>query len=281
MGSPPSSKRTELAAELKKLRLSTGLSSTAFGEPNDWSQSKVSKTERGQTRPDPGDVRKWARFAGADKDTVARLVALAKEVEAEARSWAEEDGTFAERNKSIGEAEREMTALHNFQPSAVSGLLQTAEYARRVITLLDPDGKRDVAAAVAARMDRQTVLYDVDKQFEFLLTEGALRWQPGAPSLMLAQLDRLASIATLPNVTIGVLPYGREATMLHLNGFTIFDHPEKPFVLLETYGGEQRLNKEDEITPYRVAFSRLRDAAVTGQGAVEVIRRIMSDLADD
>jgi hypothetical protein len=37
----------------------------------------------------------------------------------------------------------------------------------------------DVSRAVAARMERQAIIYDQGKRFEFLLTETALRWRPG------------------------------------------------------------------------------------------------------
>ncbi|GAA3957253.1 helix-turn-helix transcriptional regulator [Actinomadura viridis] len=281
MSAQPRRRRQELGAELRKLRKSTGMNSTAFGASCGWSQSKVSKSERGATLLSPEDVKVWANKAGADRATVDRLVALAVELSSEDLNWSPEQGKLSERNAYIGEVERESAGLHNFQPSAISGLLQTADYARRVMTLLDVGDEHDVAAAVAKRMDRQTVLYDASKTLEFLLTEGALRWRPGPPALMLPQLDRLLSLATLPNVTIGVLPFDRQATTLYLNGFTIFDHPEDPFVLVETYHGERRFRDEDKLAQYRAAFSRLRESAATGTEATALIRRIMDETPRD
>lgn len=281
MGSSPRKAQRELGYELKKLRLQTGLSAANFGAPHGWSQSKVSKSERGDTLLPPDDVRTWAEAAGASEDTITDLVDKATELEAESKSWAATHGTLADRNAYIGTVEALSTTVRNFQPSLVAGLLQTADYARRVLTFIDPDGEHDNAAAVAKRVDRQTVLYDVSKQFEFVMTEGALRWRPGPPALMRAQLDRILSISTLPNVTIGILPHGQQATMLHLNGFTIFDYADHPFVLVETYHKDGRYDDEERLAIYRRVFADLRAAAVTGEEASAVIQQMITDLPPD
>lgn len=281
MSAQPSPRRLQLGAELRKLRKATGMNTTDFGVACGWSQSKVSKSERGATLLSPEDVRIWVKKARADKETSDRLVALAVDLRTESHDWSPDEGELAERNTFIGDVERESRGLQNFQPSAISGLLQTAEYTRRVMTMLDTRSEHDLSAAVAARTNRQTVLYDPAKRFEFVLTEGALRWRPGPPALMLAQLDRLLSIATLPNVDIRVLPFDRQAQTLYLNGFTIFDHPDDPFVLVETYGGERRYHDGETLHSYREVFARLHESAVSDAEAAEVIRRIMETLPRD
>lgn len=281
MTAQPSDRRRQLGAELRKLRQATGMNSTDFGLACGWSQSKVSKSERGVTLLSPEDVRVWAQKTGADQETSDRLVGLAVDLKTEVMDWTPEEGELAERNVYIGDVERESAGLKNFQPSAISGLLQTADYTRRVMTMLDTRSEHDLSAAVAARTNRQTILYDTSKRFEFVLTEGALRWQPGPSAVMLAQLDRLISIATLPNVTVGVLPFDRQAETLYLNGFTIFEHPDDPFVLVETYGGERRYHDGETLSSYREVFARLHASAVTDAEAADVIRRIMGNIPRD
>ena len=281
MTAKPTTGRKQLGAELRKLRQATGMNSIDFGRACGWSQSKVSKTERGATLISPEDVRAWVSKADGDQETSDRLVALAVDLKTVSLDWDLEQGEFAERNAYIGDVERESAGVSNFQPSMVSGLLQTAEYARRVMMMLDSRGEHDIHAAVAARTNRQTVLYDPTKRFEFLLTEGALRWRPGVPELMLAQLDRLLSIATLPNVTIGVLPFDRVADAMYVNGFTIFDHPDDPFVLVETYEKERRFHDPERLGKYREVFAQLHESALMDAEATEVIRHLMEDLRQD
>jgi Domain of unknown function (DUF5753) len=73
--------------------------------------------------------------------------------------WVSHRAGLAARQREVAEVEARSVRLWNFQPVVVPGLLQTAEYARRVLALVDVSGQRDVAAA-AARLERQAVLYD-------------------------------------------------------------------------------------------------------------------------
>ncbi len=83
--------------------------------------------------------------------------------------------------------------IRNFQPTVIPGLLQTAEYTRSVLAL----GKTtDRAAALAARLERQQVLHEPGRRFEFVISEQVLRWAPG-PLAQAGQIDRLLSLMTL------------------------------------------------------------------------------------
>jgi hypothetical protein len=126
------------------------------------------------------------------------------------------------------EAEASAAAIFNFQPLGIPGLLQVPEYSRRVIAAgYPPRGTQEIAAAVAARTDRQVILYDETRRFEFIMTGAALYWRPGPASLMRAQLDRVSAVAALTNVTVGVIPLGTEVTVWCDHGFNILgEHGE-------------------------------------------------------
>jgi hypothetical protein len=101
--------------------------------------------------------------------------------------------------------------IRHFEVAYVPGLLQTADYARRVLTeMVDLHALPvpDVEEAVATRMRRQHLLYDPEKTFEFILAESVLRWMLCPPEAMAAQLDRLQSAMNLPNVRFGIIPFG-------------------------------------------------------------------------
>jgi transcriptional regulator with XRE-family HTH domain len=270
-----SPERRRLAASLKDLRRAAGLSGEQLGAALGWSQSKVSKIENARTRPSVSDVEAWANVTRASAELRSELTVLAELTAVDAQSWrvAQEAG-LTRLQQEMAEIEAATTHLRNFQPALIPGLLQTAEYARRVLTLSDVSEQRDVPSAVAARLERQTVLYDQDKRFDFVLTEAALLWRPGPPELMHAQMDRLLSIETLPNVHIGVVPFGREATALYANGFTIFEVPDDPIVLVEILTTDLMLSDARDLSAYREAFGRLQDAAVTGQEARSLISSI-------
>ncbi|MGH3755032.1 MAG: helix-turn-helix domain-containing protein, partial [Pseudonocardiaceae bacterium] len=66
-----------MAEALRGLRVEAGLSTTQLAHRLGWSQSKVSKTERGVTLPQPSDVEAWAIATGASSELQAELSSLA------------------------------------------------------------------------------------------------------------------------------------------------------------------------------------------------------------
>src|SRR5258708_32913195 len=101
--------------------------------------------------------------------------------------------------------------------------------------MADVTGQDDIPAAVAARMHRQAVLYDVTKQFDYVLPERALRWRPADDAgAMRAQADRLLSLATLPNVRIAVLPSVRATSVVPTSRLGADEMPDAPRVRLRT-----------------------------------------------
>jgi hypothetical protein len=156
----------------------------------------------------------------------------------------------------------------------IPGLLQVADYARRVMAQGNPSSQADLAEAVAQRVQRQTILYDQSKTLEFILTENALRWRPGPPELMAAQLDRLVSVASLPNVSIGVLMLDQEAPDAYLHPFVIFELETDTLVTVETLSAELQVNEPHEVAVYRRTLERYRDAALWADLAVQAIREL-------
>ncbi|MGH8347061.1 MAG: Scr1 family TA system antitoxin-like transcriptional regulator, partial [Pseudomonas sp.] len=78
-----------------------------------------------------------------------------------------------------------------YEPGLVPGLFQTAEYASAIIAhVIEFDQiPNDLEEAVAARMERQRVLYTGDRRFLVVLEEQALRTRVSdAASVMAGQL---------------------------------------------------------------------------------------------
>jgi hypothetical protein len=204
---------------------------------------------------------------------VQELASLVQQLATEATSWRILHRLgLTERQRQIGELEQEASAIRVFQPTMVPGLLQVADYARRVMEQGNPSSQPDLAAAVAKRTERQTILYDQSKSFEFLITEGALRWRPGPPELMRAQLDRLASMASLPNVELGVLSLDQEALDAYLHPFVVFELGDETLVTVETYSAELQVNEPQEVLVYQRTLERLRGAALWADQAIQIIR---------
>lgn len=158
-----------------------------------------------------------------------------------------------------------------FSPAMIPPLLQTPEYARLALTL-GRDAPDDEAAAI--RMEAQTVLHEEGRRFAFLLTESAVRTRPGPASLMPAQLDRLAQVAALPHVRIGVIPWTAPAAVFPLHGFTLYDGTAS---VVETLTGDLTLTSEAELAAHEDAFESLAATAVYGDELRELLDRIASE----
>lgn len=109
----------------------------------------------------------------------------------------------------------------------------------------------DIAKAIALKLERQAVLHDKTKNFEFLLTESAIRWQLCEPSIMAVQIDRLVSLSRLPNICIGVLPLSAQVRDGAYHTFVTYD---RRLVTIELFTGQLVLRDPKDIDHYRALF---------------------------
>lgn len=277
--------RDRLATRLRGLRAATGLSGNRFAaERVGWAQSRLSRLETGQQLPTEDDIRVWVAASGAGGDVADELLALLERARIEYATWRDtyrRAGGAAAKQASIGELEAQARRIAAFQPAMVVGLLQTPAYAREALTL--PSGplayagsEADVDAMVAERVKRQEVLYRGDKQIQLVMGEAALHSSVGTVATLRGQLDRLTTVADLPGVEVGIIPFA--TPMLPLPGFAMYD---AQLVTVETLTGEQRLHEPDEVAQYGRFFDQLRESAATGPDAVALIQRIAAGLRAD
>lgn len=264
-------RRQQLAAELRRARELFGMSGRELAHRIGVSQSKVSRIESGTAIPSVPEVTRWAEELGTSAERRNCLIALTESVFTEVHSWPATLRDRAHIQDDIEEREQRARRLRTFQPSLVPGLLQTAEYARRVIAMAQvPRGADELADTLAGRLRRQLVVYEEGRRFEFVVTEAALRWRPGPVRLLAAQLDRIASLATLDNVSIGVVPLDVEATSPGSHGFVIYDSDEDghdPYVEVEAIHANLLVHEPADVSLYQRRWELLTEAAVFGDGA--------------
>lgn len=266
--------RTQLAAELRRLRELAGLSGRQMAVATGISQTTLVRTEQAERLPSLPQIRAWAEVAGAGKERITMLTELAEAAYTEVETWRDAIGGATH----LGERASSMDAarlVQQYQPTIVPGLLQTADYARRVLKLSDLPN-HDVAAAVTARLDRQSVLFEQDRRTEFLLTEGALRQPLGPRKMMLAQLDRIRSVCSVDEVRLGIIPQEGEVTALGWHGFAIYDRLPKgePFVYIELQHAQMSVTESVDVAAYRRWFKKLGQTAVFGDAAAELLNRL-------
>ncbi|MFD7158264.1 helix-turn-helix domain-containing protein [Kribbella sp. NPDC059898] len=277
----PRTPRQRLGAELRRLRALAGVSGRQLAQRTGMSQSRVSRIERGEALASIPELIQWLEQSGAT-DRLERMVSATEEALNQTDGWQEfmQEVSFADMQEQVRLREATVRTRLSFLSSLVPGLLQTAEYARLVFIASDLTGEQDYAAAVQRRLDRQQILYDQSHRFEFILTEAAVRWRPGPRELMVAQLDRIASVATLSNVTIGVVPLEVEARAIPWHGFTLNEEVDdgEPFVQVETMHAYLTVERPADVDIYRRQYAVLRESALVGQQLSDFLSSLRAEL---
>jgi transcriptional regulator with XRE-family HTH domain len=267
--------RTRLGEELRRFRVLAGLSGSQMAQAIGVSQSTVSRIERGDSVLSDIQVNAWADAARLSEERRMLLLSLAEAAVNEVITHRERlAGGLAMIQDSVHDLERTARTLRHFQPGIIPGLLQTAEYARRILTFADPSA--DIGQAIAARMARQQLLYDADRTFEFLLTEAALRYRPG-PDVLTAQLDHLAAVVTLNTISFGVIPADAEMHAITRCGFIIYEDridDRPPFAFVETPHASLSASDPADVAIYQGQLEAFRRSAVYGAEAVNIVRSI-------
>jgi hypothetical protein len=171
----------------------------------------------------------------------------------------------------------ERTSLFRiYEHNVVPGLFQTSGYCAAMLSFwfgfLEAPG--DLDEAVAARMQRQRVIYQAGKQFNVVLEEQALRTWFGTAETQAGQLGRLLEVMSVPTVSLGIIPMMTERSAVASAGFWIFDDS---LVALETPTASIEVARPREIEPYASMFGHLKASALYGAAARALIIRALSE----
>jgi transcriptional regulator with XRE-family HTH domain len=253
-----------------------GLSGRQIAEAVGISQATVSRIERRASIPSLRELTAWADATEVSEDRRALLLGFGEAAVNEVTPLRDRlDGGLTAVQQSVRELEATARTLRNFQPGIILGLLQTAGYARSILSLADQTA--DTAAAVTARLARQEILHQPGRSFEFLLTEAALRYRPGSGTLRTAQLDHLAAVVTLETISLGVIPADAEMHAITRCGFVVYEDridDLPPFVIAETPHASVYPNGPADVQVYRDQLAAFRESAVYGDDALKIVRRI-------
>jgi len=272
--------REEFGLRLRRLREEAGFNGKQLAAQLGWAQSKVSRIETGKQTVSTDDVLEWAEAVRAEA-LVDELLDELRTVRVEYEAWNRRLRTgLAALQRSAAALDAETSHLRAFEPDIIPGLLQTADYARHVLTAVAALRNRaplEIIDSVRARMRRQDVLYDTSKRFQFLITEAALRFHVCPPATLRAQLDRLLAVAGLETIQIAVIPFEAQLPISPSHGFWIFDDR---LVQIDTFSAELSLRDADDITLYLELFELLWGVALHGSEAQRLVARMIRQLKD-
>lgn len=270
--------RETLGKQLRELREQTGLNGKEFAGRLQWQPAKVSRLETGQRTPSRTDISEWTAAAGVPECTDELIIRLSALDEMYA-TWHRQFRAGMKSRQAVGlDIESTTSLLRVYEPGIVPGLLQTPDYARCVFEAnaslygFSPD----IEDAVTARMERQRILYESNRQLHFVVTEGGLRNPIASADIMRAQLDRLVTAAALSTVALGVIPLDVQLPIALKGGFWLFDDRQ---VLTETVSAELSVSEPSEVQMYARTFQVLADAALYGDASRQKLIEIQDRYA--
>ncbi|MZE77513.1 helix-turn-helix domain-containing protein [Streptomyces xinghaiensis] len=259
---PYSSPKTFFGAELRRLREAAGLTQHQLGERVFCSRDYISRFESASRRPQPEVSRLLDEVLGTGEhlQRLCRLARLSKHPD-----------YFAD----AADLERHATAISDFSPMLVPGLLQTAAYARALTTAAQPFAPPDeIEDHVTARMERGRLLDGpTPPELWTIIHQAALRVQIGSNEIMRDQLVHLADLSRNHHrVKVQVLPdsAGEQTFMNGLVCLMAFDDAPPVAYTEGAYTG-QLIDEPRLVAQYRRAYDLVRAAALSPKASLALI----------
>jgi transcriptional regulator with XRE-family HTH domain len=274
----PTVRRRRLAAELREIRESKGRSGESVAAALRWSPSKISRYERARTGLRPREVARLLDYYQITGARRALLLELAED--AAQKGWWEEfaDSLSEDYRQFIG-LEHEANSIAIWHVDVVTGLLQTENYARHIISSysrVEPVTPGMIGRMVRVRMQRQQVLNRAELELSVVLDESVLRRRVGNDAVMYEQLQQLAQEADRPNLTLRILPLDAQHLVFG-ESFVIFGFGSDDDAMLQDVVSTEHLRSgfslegERETYLHRIAFRMLAEASLDPAASRELI----------
>lgn len=242
---------------IRTLRTERGLSQQQLGALIQLSASSIGSYENGRLVPVQQNAKTLDDVLGSG-DRVQRA-------SAEARGM-----SFAGFLRPWADMEERATLLRSFELAVVPGLLQTREYAERLLRVGPVD---DVPTRLANRLTRQQVLTRADDPAEFIavIDRSVLHRQVGTPEQMAEQLRGLAEAALRPNVWVHVVPGSADA--YHgLNGsFALATVDDHVFGYVDSHFGGDVVSNPADVQTLERSWEGVRSYALPVEESHDMI----------
>ncbi|MGE5132345.1 MAG: helix-turn-helix domain-containing protein [Gemmatimonadota bacterium] len=281
-GSGPTVLRILLGSQLRRLREAKGITREEAGYKIRASGSKISRMELGRVSFKERDVVDLLEMYGVDEAEQASLVALAKE--ANSPGWWHKYGdVLPEWFQVFVGLEEAASLIRLYEVQFVPGLLQSAEYARAVISLgLPGAAPEEIERRVSLRMARQELLTKTGgPRLWAVVDEAALRRPIGGREVMRAQLERLIESAREPNITLQVVPFRSGGHAAEAGAFTIMRFPEVDLpdvVYLEQLTSALYLDKREDVETYTEVMERLSVESESPERTIDILSGMLEEV---
>lgn len=280
----PTPRRRRLGAELRRIRESLGWTQDEAARHLDYrSLSTISKIENGvqalRVQQLPHFFEVYGITEPALRDELRDLVRRAAEVD----WWQRYEGVIDDPLGDYLSQVESASSLFVFNPLAVHGLLQTAEYARATTEASRAwKTSDDIDRFVALRLEHQRALLEREPSLKIwsVLPEGLLRQEVGGRACMRGQIEHLLHLArTNPNITIQVLPFSAGAHAGMDGPFMLMSFSTgRDLVRIESLRASLHVNDPATVELYRTTSDHLKSDALSPKASLPLLSNVAKDL---
>jgi len=268
---PSSSPRALLGAELRHAREKAGLSQEELGGRLFVSGSFIGQLEAGTRRMQPDYARMLDEVLGMADFFTRNCKAAAK-------------SRYPEHFAEAAEAEAVATAIREYAPLLIPGLLQTPAYARAVNRAYAPTAPEEVIEEwVAGRMERIRLLDDPTRPLLWtVLDEAALRRETGGRAVMAEALRHIVGLARRNRVIVQVLPFSAGAHSAMEGSLKLMEFEDAPpLVYLEGVGTGRLEDDPATVKRHKLAYELLTASALSPQKSLAQIEALAQDYSHE
>ena len=270
--------RRRLRTELRTARLNSNLTQEQVARAMEWSMSKMNRIEKAKSGISANDLKALLPFLGIEDTARAEeLMDLARAARV-SPWWSRYKDVAPEKLLELIDYESAASAMSQFEPMFIPGILQTEEYARAVLQVFyDEKSAAERLVAMVDLRTRRTGLLTSDNapKFSFILDESVIHRVVGSPAIMSRQFQHLANLAKLSNVTVHVVPFTAGLHPGMKGPFEVVQfagEPDDNIVFLEGPQGDIISEDQMETMSYLEAFTRITAASL---GPADAVKRLL------
>lgn len=227
----------------------------------------------------PDDVSALLGYLQAPPKLREELLALVRE--GAKPNWIQVGGKLPTAWKQLIEFEDVASALYNYEPLVIPGLLQTGDYAQAVIAACNGElTQSEVDNLVRTRMSRQAILSRFGgPTLDVIIDESVLTRPVGEPGVMNGQLHHLMNMASRPRINLRVVPFTVGAQAGLEGAIMILDFADQPtLVHVETRGAAGLLEETAVVQSAKIAWQELRSMAMSPDESARFIANLAGEL---
>ena len=276
----PTVRSRRLGGKLGSYRKLRNMSGTDLAAQVGIHQASWSKIESGKAKVSPTVLARTVEVLDIPADVAAQLETLRRN--ADAPGWWQDYGDIlSEAVQMLIELEAEASWIRTYEGEVIPGLLQTRDYAERIIIAGSPHVRvSDIDRYLELRMRRQKRLNE-GLRLTAIVGEAAIRQQVGGPDILCEQLRHIMRVVRERDVTVQVVPFTADAHAALGDSFVIIQWPDEndpEAVYVDGVTSWTVHERDGVIRSYLHAVASVQGQALAPRESLDLIHDVIKDL---